>query len=303
VLALVSSMLRTTVRQVVPGKGFVLALLASLGVLPLACGGTSSRHNADDNGDSGSAGTSGSSSVAGQHATAGATATAGRDGGGVAGSGEVIGGTGGGPRKIVCTSPKQDPVTGLVTCSEGYSHRPVAIACGSAALGGAGGEGGVGSDAAGEGGAGGADPNRLPRLPAEVEGNLVLCAEDPSACDAYQYGYCRQYRLGKACYSGCVTDQDCGSGAVCLCDDPASPTGGRCHPSGCVTDQDCQPGYTCASHRGPCDETVPYACQKPEDTCEVDADCAEEGVQAGFGQVCRIQSDGRRACEPLSVCN
>src|SRR4051812_44149204 len=66
-LALVSSMLRTTVPQVAPSKYLFLALFASLGVLPLACGGTSTRHNGNgngsDNGDSGSAGTSGSSSV------------------------------------------------------------------------------------------------------------------------------------------------------------------------------------------------------------------------------------------------
>ena len=289
-------MLKANGTRVAHGDRLWLALFVSLGILPLACGGSATKHDGGDQGESGSA----NDSMAGEHSIAGTTSIAGGGGGGM---GEVDGGTGGGPRKIVCSSPEHDPATGLVKCAEGYSHRPVALACGSATGGGTGGEGGADGGSAGVGGNGSEEPSSLPRLPPDVEGKLILCAEDPAVCDSFQYGYCRQYRLGQACYSGCVTDQDCGSGAVCLCDDPASPTGGRCHPSGCVTDQDCQPGYNCASHHGACDDAVPYACQKPEDTCAVDADCAnEEGAQAGLGQACRIQSDGHRACEPRSFC-
>lgn len=255
------------------------ALFGLLGVLPLACGGTATR-NAGESGNSDDAGTSsGSSSVAGEHSTAGATSIA----GGEAGNGVVMGGTGAGPRTIVCTSPTHDPVTGLVTCAEGYVHRPVAITCGSSAEGGAAGEGGVGR----------AEPSNLPRVSPNTE--VISCSDDPTACAPFQHGYCRQYRLGRACYSGCVTDQDCGPGAICLCDDPASPTGGQCHRSSCGTDQDCQPGYTCASHPGGCDDGMAYACQKPTDTCEGQSDC-------GAQEVCQLQSDGRRACMAISHC-
>jgi hypothetical protein len=50
------------------------------------------------------------------------------------------------------------------------------------------------------------------------------------------------------CHYGCLTDTDCGSNEICLCEDPKY--GGRCVFSFCKTDADCGPSTLCASAPG-----------------------------------------------------
>jgi hypothetical protein len=276
------------------------SLLASLGLVPIACGGTTRGAPGDENAGTGagaSSNTGGSDPTAGTKAVtgkggsnnpggstgkAGATGVAGTGVGGTTGTG---GGTsmGGASSETRCTSPEVDPTTGLVHCEEGYSHRPIPKTCMLD-------DGPIG--AGGEGGAGPAsDPNSLPR----VSGN-VPCFDDYSTCDQFQYGYCDPGSGGQVpyiCASGCMTDQDCGANAICLCGNQSSPTGGTCQYAACATDAECGPGNRCASFGAGCGGG--YACQTANDTCTVDADCQPT-------EVCEPIADGSWQCTPAEVC-
>jgi hypothetical protein len=235
---------------------FKLSLLASLGVLPLACGGSSTGTVDDET--AGTTGTSGG--------TAGTTSTSGGTGGttqtGTAGT-KLDGGAPAVP--TVCTNPKADPLTGLVTCAEGYQHRPKAIDCQfnpTKAY-----PGGAGASSGGSSSSGSSQPRADGTEP---------CASEPSICDQYEYGYCPDSQV---CLSGCVNDFDCATGEICVCDDAQSPTGGSCRRSACTVDAECGPGMLCATfdlrqgHFGPAVELL--ACQSPGDTCAASADCQE----------------------------
>lgn len=253
-----------------------LSLLVSLGI-PVACGGTVLKsHDDADAGSGGSGATSaggssaraGSSSKGGSIAKAGAATVGGKNFGGMIG----LGGEAGQPAKP-CSSPKLDAQTGLVTCGEGYKHRPIAVACGS-------------TGQAGEPSVGGQGSVDAPRVPSGDYS--VGCSDEaggagPTAdrCSAFEHGYCKAFFLEGAagasgitgaCQSGCVNDAECGPGFICLCTAPDSPTGGACQPSNCTTDQSCGSGYLCASYNGSCTDPG-YACQKSTDNCLVDADC------------------------------
>src|SRR4051812_16701318 len=101
----------STMQQLGRARNLRLSLFASLGLLPLACGGTTDRTH-----DAG-AGTSSGGSSTGGHSS---------DGGKLSmGGGNVVGGSqnvAGGTTAVRCTSPDLDPATGLVSCDEGYVH-------------------------------------------------------------------------------------------------------------------------------------------------------------------------------------
>src|SRR5688572_5297357 len=90
------------------------SILATLGLLPIACGGKKTGSD--------------SQSVGGADAGSPSTSNAGHPS------------SGGAPSELpTCTSPELDEQTGLVSCSEGYQHRPQAVWCEPAeAAGGAG---------------------------------------------------------------------------------------------------------------------------------------------------------------------
>jgi hypothetical protein len=248
-----------------------LSLLVSLGLIPVACGGTALRGNSDDDtSGSGGGGTSsgasqggkkptsaGSSSKGGSFNVAGATS----GGGTVAvGGATSTGGTtvvgGAGPSQT-CTKPTLDPATGLISCNEGFRHRPSAKRCDGVPdpgpIGGASGEGGADGN--------GADP--LPRAPND---GSVSCTRQPGDCSQYQFGYCGFVGQMTACLSGCSTDAECGAGHVCHCGEPLSPTGGECVPSDCKTDADCGADSFCASYSGICGGAG-FACLRASDQC------------------------------------
>jgi hypothetical protein len=250
---------------------FRLSILASLGLLPLACGGSSTSSPDED-----TAGTTTGGTTAGGTTTGGTTT-----GGGMAHAGTAGSKLDGGSPAVAtaCGAPKTDPVTGLVSCAEGYQHRPKGVDCqynptkafpgGGASMG--------GSSSAGE-------------APPRATGNEP-CADDPSICDQFAYGYC----LGSVvCRSGCVNDFDCATGEICLCDDPQSPTGGSCRPSACTVDAECGHGMLCATYEirvGAMAEPS-LACQSPADQCRSAADCMES-------YACEWNPTTRtRACQP-----
>jgi hypothetical protein len=125
------------------------------------------------------------------------------------------------------------------------------------------------------GGADVADPEQLPRV-----SGLVNCLNETGVCSQFQYGFCdRQYYPSNTryCGSGCVTDDDCGTGSVCICGDEYSPTGGRCAPADCKTDDDCGAGL-CASYDVMCGlGLIGLTCQSARDACVTSEDC-EEGT-------------------------
>jgi hypothetical protein len=168
-----------------------------------------------------------------------------------------------------CSNPQLDSQTQLVSCDEGFTHRPHAALC----------ETGVQRIA----------PE--PELP-RADGS-VPCVDDPSQCSAYLNGYCdTTFSGGEApiatCRSGCYTDLDCGDNNVCICGSSVSPTGGVCRYSNCKVDDDCAPGYFCASYEGVCGGGG-FACQTADDTCVTNQDCS------GFG-TCSADFQGFRTC-------
>lgn len=247
-----------------------LSLLISLGLVEAACGGTT-----DGGGHGGSGGGSGNENQAGRVTVGGET---------TGGSGVTVGGNGGdggttagagagsplGHPVTQCSSPKLDPSTGLVTCAEGYTHRPKAVGCKVLDE--------------GAGGYTGAD------APAPVRANGTLaCGSDPTLCDQFEYGFCRGGGLSfPTCQSGCVTDADCGVGRICLCDTPESPTGGACRDAACQVDADCGDKSRCASYPQPCGNDG-YACLNDADACTSNADCKAGGT-------CSWDAENHRRC-------
>ena len=262
------------------------SLLASLGLLPVACGGAFQGADDGEGGDSGSGGSSskaGSTSKGGTSSKGGSTSKAGStsSGGTTSSAGSGTGGVSHpGPD---CTAPVFDPNTGFVTCMEGYSHRPQPRACGINAA--------TGADAAPAQGGGSGIGAPVPVLP-RADGSVPCGPDDAAKCSMYQYGYCDGVFLGgeapaPTCKSGCVIDQECGANMICVCGHPESPTGGVCRPSQCTSDLDCPYGY-CASYSEVCGEGG-YACHSPDDECQSSADC--------LGGSCSYDSVlGHRAC-------
>jgi hypothetical protein len=278
-----------------------ISLLVSLGIVPVACGGTF-KENTGDDGTSGKGssagaagkgvttgtggerdpdpvpGTSGSPGVAGKHngGTGGTTIS------GAGGSAPVGGAGGAGP---TCTSPMLDPKTGLIKCDEGYQHRPTAPACevtGSVGSGGAAGGGGANGDNDA------AAPQELPRAD-----GLIACGADPSVCDAFELGYCGTYGQLEGCLSGCRDDADCGEGSICICYEGGSPHGGTCVSSNCETNADCGQGLLCATFNNGCGSG--FACQTTADECRQDADCRSPGQ--GDGYCGRDYAENKRVCQ------
>jgi hypothetical protein len=206
------------------------SLLASLGLMQLACGGAFSGSD---------------------ESTGGTGSTGGRGG---------TGGSGGGSLRPTCTAPTVDPATGLVSCNEGYSHRPEAVQCGTdfRAAPADGGAAGIG-----------APEPALPR----ADGSIA-CAADPLLCKGYQDGFCKpSVGFGlSVCESGCVVDAECGPGAICVCGNAQSPTGGVCQRSNCTSDLDCGYGL-CATYSQVCGDGA-FACHTPADECTTNADCS-----------------------------
>jgi hypothetical protein len=254
-----------------------ISLLVSMGIVPVACGGATNGDKRDDpSGGSGGSFAQGGTrnSHAGTATTTGGTAVTISGGTSTGGTGIVTGGTGviieGGSPDQECTSPHVDPHTGLVSCSEGFVHRPTATAC-LEVVGGAPNDDGCGASGA-SGNPNCADPVALKRAD-----GTVPCQSNPSICNQFAYGYCNNSIEGGAapphtCYSGCATDADCGPDAVCLCNAPASPTGGACRPASCKVDKDCPSGL-CANVRPICGADG-FSCVTSHDECLSDADCA-----------------------------
>lgn len=201
------------------------------------------------------------------------------------GTGIAYGGSAGGHGIAQCESPMLDPVTHLVTCSNGFMHCPTAVTCVLPP------SAGDTAGAAGDSGAAGeTGTSTTPPLPAS-------CTTDAD-CSSLKLGYCFNPGPGlppPQCASGCLQDSDCGSQYVCLCD--GSAHGGRCTLATCRTDAECGADSLCASGNDVCEAPAAFGCLSAQDECLSDADCFGRGIIAGTPGECDIDTDlGHRYC-------
>jgi hypothetical protein len=111
-------------------------------------------------------------------------------------------------------------------------------------------------------------------LPAHTDGSCsaptaIGCHHD---ADCGTNGYCSQLGVDPCkCTYFCLTDADCGAGAICLC----GPSYGTCQPAyDCTSDADCNGGL-CASVRQGCQQ--PFLCTRQGDACAGSHDCPSSG--------------------------
>ena len=145
-----------------------------------------------------------------------------------------------------CAASQPTSVEGLERCENSVVHRVRAVVC----------------------------ANAVPRSAAidHYDPNYDECQTD-SDCDAVRYGHCG-LREGssrvRTCVEGCVSDDDCDTGQLCLCGEPV----GRCVPARCHADADCAGDYLCAQY-SPHPGCFPsaFACQSALDGCRGDTGC------------------------------
>src|SRR6478736_6325009 len=279
------------------------SLLLSLGLSPLACGGSTVLH-----GSNGGDGGSDRESTAGTRDPG--TAGSGHDGGYSNGGHSNTGGT----RNTAGSS-------GYAGTDHGGGNSSVAGGPSHGGSSGAGGGGTSGAGAGGTGGRGGAsgggpiDPSECPNPvynpgtkltdcsngrkhrptaiactyngggggPGDGSGGTPSTCTADTQCTALPHGFCsRDGNQVPVCKAGCVTDSDCGATGVCACDG-IHP--GHCVTAGCVTDADCGPNSLCAPADGVCGGSS-FQCTSPQDLCINNAQCVG---------TCAMQND-HRAC-------
>ena len=250
-------------------------LLLSLGLSPLACGGTVVTASAGEGGGStqtGGYGAVGStSSIGGAGSVGGASPIGGASPTGGTGS------TGGTNPTTLCERPVVDPDTKLISCANGLTHRAQRVTC---TFTGAGGEGGAAGAGANDAGAAGA------------VAEFSECATNAD-CASLPYGYCEDntdFGGVRLCRSGCATDKDCNHGA-CICNG-VNP--GICVSAGCQVDADCASGSLCVLTVGVCGSES-FHCTSPLDECLDSNDCVTKG-----GGSCSFEND-HRVCDD-AVC-
>jgi hypothetical protein len=133
-----------------------------------------------------------------------------------------------------CSLPMPHPTLGgYIDCADGTFRRPTVSQCVS----------------------------HLPHVPTsdtKVGNECLLDTDCPGEHDYCEWGLCQH---------GCVSDDECGSGQVCFCEEPV----GRCVSATCQSDADCSPDYPCTGTFG--GNWAGFACQDPEDECQTDAAC------------------------------
>jgi hypothetical protein len=244
-----------------------MSVLASLGLgFTASCGGEthSDRPDGDGGGADGTGGTAsggvtlgtGGDAVGGP-GTGGTTGGVRGDTGGFGGGGASN--VGGGYGRFECTNPETK--AGFTQCEEGWMHRPERATC----------------------------PTSVPRAEEfDGSGGSHECRKDSDCVGPLQY--CARYAdfAPQVCRTGCLSDDDCATGNICLCGDPI----GTCSPATCTTDADC-PGSVClgTDYQSLNDLVVEFSCATEADRCRRDSDCTQPSTRE-----CRI-SAGVRQCQ------
>lgn len=175
-----------------------------------------------------------------------------------------------GATTVVCESPEEG-ASGFVTCANGLVTRPAAVTC----------ESDLPRDQVCQG-----DPE-FDQCQTDAD-----CTEFPNgACGVASGDPFGDPFPGCSCSYGCVTDDDCGDGAICAC---ASPVG-QCINAECRTDAECDDGQLCAGWDS-LDECGGggFACTTGDDECLSHSDCSD-------GQSCEYQA-GKRSCVQIEPC-
>lgn len=239
------------------GVGAIALVLSSLAVV--ACGQVADSNESEPHG--GSAGTSTTPSSGGSPGSAagGSTQLTGGTTGLVLGGAPPVVSTpsGGSPGTPIdtasggaatrppseCNLPRQNEWGGgFVLCGDGSSRRPEAAACRS-------------------------------EVPRPAPGSTCHAGDEccfDADCAAAPYGYCSY----GACLYGCVSDADCASDNLCLCQEPV----GKCVPTLCHSDAECPPEVSCSANAGP----RGFFCPSGTGSCTFDFECpSRQSCQAG----------------------
>jgi hypothetical protein len=211
----------------------------------------------------GSGGSAGTGSSGGSAGTGGNAGTGGSGGSTGAGGSQVEN-----PFPCLNPMPLTTPPGGYVRCSNGMVHRPEKMQC----------------------------PESIPRSQVLNDGGAP-CSKD-SDCQAQPHGYCQYWSglagSGYACVYGCVKDDECAAGQICLC---GTLTGSCVSTGGCTVDADCGGALMCVGYYEICERTR-FACQSLEDRCGGSLDCAGTNCAGG----CDCQKSGTKAsCMPRCV--
>jgi hypothetical protein len=242
--------------------------------------GTAATSSTVGSGTTTSTGAGGSTGAAGSTAstTTGAAGSTASTTTGAAGSVGTGGSGGASPFPCVDPKPTTNPPSGYVSCANQMLHRAEKKQC----------------------------PEIIPRPAMGADGGAATSPPGPpppcrsdAECVAKPHGHC-EYLSGNTsgggyvCEYGCVKDDECGAGQICLC---GSPTGKCVSTSGCTVDSDCGGGLLCVGYYQDCFQTR-FACQSPADMCGGDTDCPnmpgcnghcackKNGTQAACGGIC-----------------
>ena len=239
-------------------------LLASLGLAPLGgCGGMTL-----PSASGGSAGQeTGGTQVQGGGGQGGSAGTSGAYGtGGIYGTGGSL------ENRFPCVNPTPlvNAPSGYFHCASGYVHRAEKLDCPARSR------------------------SSFDAGSADASSTVIGECRGDADCTASARGYCipasgsGSLAPGSTyCLYGCVRDQDCATGQICLCGDPV----GQCVQAACTADSSCSAGELCASYvANPGCGGMAFACQTPQDQCGGDGDCPS-------GISCFVQS-GARICTP-----
>lgn len=118
--------------------------------------------------------------------------------------------------------------------------------------------------------------------PTGPDGGSITCASDSDCppCANGQPDRCHsvpQTLHGPWCICDqCNTDQDCGPGAVCVCNQrgwSGAQYQNQCVSAQCRVDADCGPGGFCSPSQGPCGVIQGYYCHTAADKCWSYTDC------------------------------
>jgi hypothetical protein len=129
-------------------------------------------------------------------------------------------------------------------------------------------------------------------------------------CMLNPYGSCQMEGFDGfcSCNYGCVTDDDCQDGEVCVCAGVIGPYA-QCIPGECTTGEDCA-GELCglSTHHDVCSDSHEMACTTATDECHVDADCEPApcpDVPEGGPEMQYCEGFGGQgfSCQPSPFCD
>lgn len=130
-------------------------------------------------------------------------------------------------------------------------------------------------------------------LPPESTGCVTPCDEFPVA------GVCRSPAASpySFCHYDCVSDSDCGPGAICICATGDDPGKGellevnQCVRANCTTAGDCDSG-ACGVSAGDCNVVDRAQCRMADDECSGHEDCPTDAVASTNADLCVSRGKG-----------